>query len=315
MTAPSGPPNLEIRHLRLVTAVADAGSVSGASRSLGVSQSNVAGQLGRLERRLGGALFDRSRTGVRPTIAGAELLARAERILRELDEAEITVRRLATGEVPALRLRSEFALAGLAAHLADRHPGCRVEHVVTRLADAYRDLVAGSADLVQGLEPPNAVLPAGGRLRRRVLVVEPMWALLSEGHRLAGAAEVRLRDLAGEQWVARVPGDPLRVYFDQVCAEEGFTPQVAHAGSDHLQMVHLVRSGCVGLGSPANSAQPGVVLRPLVGDPVHLGLVVLWRTDLVAADLAEDVLEWIRTTYEAVARRNNPDYWARRSAS
>jgi molybdate transport repressor ModE-like protein len=315
MTTPSDPPPsaLEIRHLRLVRAVAEAGSVSGAARALGLTQPNVAGQLSRLERRLGGRLFDRGRDGVRPTAAGAELTARAERILHELDEADLAVSRLATGRAPALRLRSEFALAGLVQHLLELHPQVRVEHVVARLDGSYRELVAGAAGFVQGLEPPDAVFPAGGRLRRRLLVVEPMWAVLPAGHRLAGTAEVRLRDLADERWVARAADDPLRAYFDRVCAEEGFRPAVAHSGSDHLQMVQLVRSGCVGLGSPVNTPQPGIVSRPLAEETVHLNLVALWRTDLVPSGLAEDVVGWITAMYEAVARRNNPAYWSRRS--
>lgn len=306
------PGELEVRHLRLVTAVAATGSVSAAARSLGVGQSNVAARLSRLERRLGGPLFVRSRTGVRPTPAGADLIASAERILRDLDQAELTVRRLASGEQPVVRLRSEFALAGLADHLAERHPGCRVEHVLVRLAEGYADLVAGRADLAQGIEAPGAALPAAGQMQRRLLVSEPMWAVLPAGHRLAAAPEVRLADLAAERWVARPPGDPLRDYFELVCAQAGFTPVVAHAGTEHLPMLHLVRSGCVGLGSPINSAQPGVVARPLAQEPVRLDIVVLWRTDLLPAAIAEEAAGWIVGTYAALARANNPAYWESR---
>ncbi|MDZ5695658.1 LysR family transcriptional regulator [Chelativorans sp. M5D2P16] len=74
--------------LHLVLAIAASGSLSGAARRLGVSHATVFRQLGGLEERLGVRLFDRSRNGYTPTLAGEELATVARRIEREVLAAE-----------------------------------------------------------------------------------------------------------------------------------------------------------------------------------------------------------------------------------
>jgi DNA-binding transcriptional LysR family regulator len=73
--------------LRLVLAVAGAGSVGSAARRLQVSQPSASQRLARLERRVGVRLFDRDTQGARPTPAGAELARQADHILGHLDGA------------------------------------------------------------------------------------------------------------------------------------------------------------------------------------------------------------------------------------
>src|SRR5438874_11585612 len=58
---------LEVRHLRAVCAIADAGSVRRAARELGMTQPSLTTQLRRIEKALGGQLFFRGATGSRPT--------------------------------------------------------------------------------------------------------------------------------------------------------------------------------------------------------------------------------------------------------
>lgn len=76
-----------------VLAVANAGSLSGASRTLGVSHATVFRRLGDIEQRLGVALFERSRTGYRPTLAGEELADTG----RIMDEAALAAERKVAG--------------------------------------------------------------------------------------------------------------------------------------------------------------------------------------------------------------------------
>tara|TARA_R110002020_G_scaffold393308_1_gene603581 strand:+ start:1449 stop:2390 length:942 start_codon:yes stop_codon:yes gene_type:complete len=77
----------------VVLAIANAGSLSGASRSLGVSHATVFRRLGDIEQRLGVSLFERSRTGYRPTLAGEELASTA----RIMDEAALDAERKVAG--------------------------------------------------------------------------------------------------------------------------------------------------------------------------------------------------------------------------
>ena len=77
----------------IVLAIASEGSLSGASRALGVSHATVFRRLGDIERRLGVTLFERSRTGYRPTLAGEELAQTA----KIMDDAALAAERKVAG--------------------------------------------------------------------------------------------------------------------------------------------------------------------------------------------------------------------------
>lgn len=76
-----------LRHLRLLLAVADTGSVSSAAGALNVSQPAVTQAVAKLEHLSGGALFDRTRQGFFPTARGEVLCARLRRVFARLDAA------------------------------------------------------------------------------------------------------------------------------------------------------------------------------------------------------------------------------------
>lgn len=74
--------------LRVVLAIAETGSLSGAGRKLDLSHATVFRRLGDIERRLEVSLFERSRRGYAPTPAGEDLAATAGRIEIEVLGAE-----------------------------------------------------------------------------------------------------------------------------------------------------------------------------------------------------------------------------------
>ncbi|TVP43089.1 MAG: LysR family transcriptional regulator [Halomonas sp.] len=74
--------------LQIVLAIAQTGSLSGASRQLGVSHATVFRRLSEMERGLGTTLFERSRSGYTPTLTGDDLAATAKRVQSEITGAE-----------------------------------------------------------------------------------------------------------------------------------------------------------------------------------------------------------------------------------
>jgi len=79
---------LELGSLRLVRAIADAGSITGAAASLGYTQPAVSQHVRRLEQRLGTALLERTPRGVRLTEAGQVLARCGARVAASVDAAE-----------------------------------------------------------------------------------------------------------------------------------------------------------------------------------------------------------------------------------
>src|SRR2546425_1231656 len=98
---------LETRHLRLVAAVADHGTLTRAGRVLNLTQSGLSRQLLDLETRLGLPLFHRLGKRMVPTPAGERLLAAARRALPQLSDVEEELRRLAGGRAAILRVSTE----------------------------------------------------------------------------------------------------------------------------------------------------------------------------------------------------------------
>ncbi|MFZ3582857.1 LysR family transcriptional regulator, partial [Loktanella sp. DJP18] len=76
-----------LRHLRVLLAVAESGSVTEAAQASGVSQPAVTQALHKLESIAGGPLFDRTHRGTFATPRGAVLIRRVRRALGRLDPA------------------------------------------------------------------------------------------------------------------------------------------------------------------------------------------------------------------------------------
>src|SRR5207247_9954859 len=86
---------LETRHLRLVAAVAEHGTLTKAGRVLHLTQSGVSRQLLDLETKLGLPLFHRLGKRMVPTPAGERLVVAARRAFPRLTDVEDELRRLA----------------------------------------------------------------------------------------------------------------------------------------------------------------------------------------------------------------------------
>src|SRR4029453_18249574 len=96
--------DIDIRPLRMVAAVAAAGSVTRAARELHLTQSAVSHQLRGIEERLGTPLFLRLGKRMVVSAAGERLLLTARRVLDDIAGAEEDARRLGASHGGVLRV-------------------------------------------------------------------------------------------------------------------------------------------------------------------------------------------------------------------
>jgi DNA-binding transcriptional LysR family regulator len=82
---------VDLRQLRHLVAIIDAGSLSRAAALVHVAQPALSLQVAALEAELGTRLLDRSSAGVGPTPAGRRLYRHAQTILRQVDAARADV--------------------------------------------------------------------------------------------------------------------------------------------------------------------------------------------------------------------------------
>ncbi|SFC58525.1 LysR family transcriptional regulator [Streptomyces aidingensis] len=312
--------DLELRHLKTVRAIADAGSLTKAATALGLPQPALSAQLKRIERTLGGPLFDRGRHGVRLTALGELVLERARVLLpavRELQEDAVRLARTRDGAAGPARFRLGGThgplLGGLVDRIATVFPG---HPVSTATSWSEREITGavrqGRLDYALigtcGEAPP----PDAGRLAWAEVGRDPVFVMLAENHPLAGRTEIGLAELAAASW-ADVPGDGCFAdCFTAACVRAGFSP-VTVFETDIAACVHLVRVGrAAGLCRATFPPTPGLVTRPLAGAPLHWRHLLGWHPESPAARTAPRAVAEARLAH-AEAAQLNADYrrWLR----
>ncbi|MBW5485544.1 LysR family transcriptional regulator [Streptomyces bambusae] len=313
--------DLEVRHLRVVCAIADAGSLTRAAAALGLTQPGLSAQLRRIEAMLGGVLFERQPAGTVPTHFGELVLGRARAVLPGIDGLLADTARAARRERAPDQVRIGSVGAPLLGHLllavkallpgADLTSRCAYSPVA--LLD---DLAAGRLEAAVLGDHPGEELPPRPGVRFHPLVTEPVFALLPAGHPLARREEVALADLLDEDWaVPRPDGDRTPEYWSSVCALTGRRPHTPYE-ADGRQLIELVRAGlAVSLCQATFIEVPGIAVRPLVGDPLWYRHVLAWRHDSPLAPVAPALLHHVATGYrETAAAGRAYAAWQRSSA-
>lgn len=305
--------NLELRHLRVVCAIAETGSVTKAASLLGLAQPALTAQLQRIERTLGGPLFERGRHGARPTVLGELVLARARVVLPAVKGLEEEAARLAgSSDVPGryrLGAVNSPILGGLVHRLAADYPEARVSTHSSWWATEMADMVLTSRldfCLAGACGDTMPGTPADG-LTWRVVSVDAVFLLLPEHHELAGRDEVSLAELADALWVS-APGDGCFAdCFAAACAREGFTPRTLYE-MDTGGCMDLVQEGhAVGLCQATFRRAHGLVTVPIAGAPLRWRHLLGWHPESPVAHFADTVLEYATAAYlDAISR--NPRY-------
>ena len=190
---------LEVRHLRILTAIADHGTVSAATKHVYLTQSAISHQLIELEQRLGIHFFHRTPKGMVPTAAGAEMIEVARDVLGRLAAAEASILRSSPRSAGRLRVGTDspLALAWLPAAVAlvrHRLPHIRAELVPDTTAHGVDALFEGRYELAVVADPV-----ADPRLDLIPLFAEELVAVVAPTHRLADRVSLTTGDLRVEQ--------------------------------------------------------------------------------------------------------------------
>src|SRR5262249_46074314 len=95
---------MTLHQLRIFLAVAQAATLTRASKQLGLAQPSLSKQLSALEENVGARLFARAQKRMVLTDAGRLLLFHAQRVIRGIDEAEAGLREFTTGKRAVIRI-------------------------------------------------------------------------------------------------------------------------------------------------------------------------------------------------------------------
>ncbi|MNR88968.1 HTH-type transcriptional regulator CynR [compost metagenome] len=232
---------LELRHLKTLLALREAGNLLRAASLLNVTQSALSHQIKQLEDHHGTALFERKTTPVRFTPAGERLLKLAESVLPQVAETERDLVRLAQGVAGQLRIAVECHtcfdwLMPAMDVFRGRWPEVELDIVSGFQADPVGLLYEHRADvaIVAEIDPDEKV-------DYHALFRFEIVALVAHDHPLAGKDFLTAEDFIGDTLITYpVPDDMLDV-VRQVLKPAGV--QVARRTTElTVAMLQLVAS-------------------------------------------------------------------------
>jgi DNA-binding transcriptional LysR family regulator len=237
-----------VARLNVFREVINLGSFSNAADALSYSQSAVSQAIATLESEAGVALVERSRGGVRPTVAGAALAGHVGGILAQMETAESEIAAIAAGRGGRLRIAS-FPTAGATlmpqaiAGFRASHPGVELTLAEGEPEEIAPRLRAGEFDLVLLFEFEGGGERLGAGMRRFALFEDPLHLAMQRDHPLAGRKRLRLEDLRAESWVQTSASSPCAKHVIRSCHAAGFEPEVSFESDDYQTVQGLVAAG------------------------------------------------------------------------
>jgi len=290
--------DLEIRHLQLVAAVADLGSLTRAGDRLHLTQSALSHQLRDIESRLGAPLFLRIGKRLVLTPAGERLLASAKDVLSQLQRTEDEIRQMGREKAGVLRLTTECYtcyhwLPPLLMQYRRRFPRVEVRIDVDATHHPVEMLLAGKIDI--GI--------VSSEINDRRLAVTPVFEdevvlIASKRHRFAQQTHVKVTDLRDETLFVYPPREESTV-LQKVLLPAGVSPARVDEVMLTEAIAELVKAG-LGVSFLARWAvQPmvdagAIVARPLTARGLHRVWSAAMPKDLASVDYVAAFVELLQ---------------------
>ncbi len=208
---------MELTPLRYFREIAQAGHMTRAAESLGVSQPALSAVVKKLEAEVGAELLHRGGRGVALTEAGRLFLSFAEEAIRSADAAVKGVRELVGLERGSIRVGGgataiTYLLPPVISAVRKGHPGLRFYIREAGSSAVAAAVLSGELDL--GIVTLPIRSPGSGDLLPIPLVEDELRLIVPPRHRLSGKRAFRWADLAGDSLVAFEAGTAVREVID-----------------------------------------------------------------------------------------------------
>jgi DNA-binding transcriptional LysR family regulator len=293
---------MELRQLRYLVALAEELNFTRAAANEHVAQPALSQQIRRLEDEVGLALVERTTRQVALTEAGEILVARARRILAELDAAGTelqALRGMDTGHITigAIHTMGPIDLSLPLALFHDRHPGVGLTVREASSEEMAEMLRADELDLAF-LSVTERVESHGLGLHQ--LVSEELVVLLPLDHPLSGRPKVKMADLAQEQFISFRAGARLRELLVAAGRQAGFEPRVTLESNESLRIRRLVARGFgVAILPRSDADRPGadIAVSRLVEPSLRRDITLAWREGRRLPPAAAAFLDLARETF------------------
>lgn len=258
---------MEVHQLRYFRAVARHGTFTRASEVEHVAQPSLSQQILKLEAELGARLFDRLPRSAKLTVFGKAFLPKAERILRELEEARTELRDMSGNEkgevvVGIIPTIAAYLLPRLLNDFTVRHPQVTLKIVEDITPTLVQRLHEGTLDMAV------AALPiATSELASVGLFEEKFYAVIPDKHRLASRSSISLAELNREPFLLLKEGHCFRDSVIAACQKAKMSPSIVFESGQFATILAMVSAGMGVSAVPAMAVrpQPGCKFIPISG--------------------------------------------------
>ncbi|HTW11478.1 MAG TPA: LysR family transcriptional regulator [Solirubrobacteraceae bacterium] len=300
---------MELRQLRYLVALAEEQSFTRAAQREHIAQPALSQQIQKLEQEVGLALVERTTRRVTITDAGQTLVARARRVLAELESARQeldAVRGVQTGHVRvgAMSTMGPVDITQVIARFHEQHP--HVELTVREdNSDALAEMLRVDAVDLAFLSVTERVESHGLGLFR--ILLEELVVVLPADHPLAGREKIRMAELAREDFITYRQGARLRELLDSAAAQAGFEPTIILESNESRRIRRLVgrglgvailpRSHAVGTSDAMSNR---IVTPHLVEPALARDITIAWRADRRHPPAVSEFLRMAQETFANV---------------
>jgi len=235
---------VHLEYLRLFSAVARSRSLSEGARQLGYSQSAASQAIAQLEQHLHAPLLDRSQRPLALTTAGQRLQSGIAPLLSGWDRLVATLQPEGGGvsgtvTVAAIHSLGLHLLVGHVQLFSSEHPAVRVRTQHLRHDEVVRQVKERRVDLGILSYPPTLRGIESIHLRDEALVV-----VCHPSHRLVPKRRLRMRDLAGQRFVAFDRDLPIRRAIDEALRQAGVEVEMTMELDNVESMKQAVLGNC-----------------------------------------------------------------------
>lgn len=207
---------LSLRHLLLISAIDDSGSLKRASELIAMSQPRATKALQEAEELTGKKLFHRTNRGLTPTAAGECVIRNAKSMLAQLGKLEMELDGITAGNWSRLRIGTIMGAVPILNEVIQQHlkryPQTSFEIIEDSSAELLRQLDRGLLDLVIGRSSVSATPQL---YHVTAFHDERLTVVANPAHPLVGKERIQLADLAESRWIVYEAGMPMRLSLEE----------------------------------------------------------------------------------------------------
>lgn len=272
------------------------GSATSAAVDVNMTQSAVSRTLKEFEAIVGFRLFDRERTGLRPTREAQQLFKDVQRAYAAFADVNQTAKSILNKEAGQLRIAAlavyvdGFVSRSLSRFMA-KFPGINIQLIAAAKPEIEKLVATEQVDLgITTLPATSALITVRSSIKRSAVCIFP------KDHTLRKKRKIMLSDLLDHELIHQFKGAPLRTLIDTKFNEQELEPTIRVEIESQRAIVNIVcTGGGIGVVDPdivSDQDRNQICCRPLTPS-LEWSLALVSAKRVTPSQIAAAFLDWM----------------------